>query len=508
MLKVAAVFSNDMVLQRDKNVSVWGESDCDKVSVSVNELGICVDAVCENGSWKATLPPMKAQNSVTVVVKAGNEQKTFTNVAVGEVWLCGGQSNMELEIRNAKDGKELLSSLTPDCNVRFYYTQKQGMICDEFYKIEENTCWQTASEENSQAWSAVGLHFGMMLAKELGVTVGLIGCNWGGTSASAWLDREAMLSDKDTAVYVTEYEEKIAGKTLEECIREYDEYCEYDRLWNEKSAKYYAEHENPSWDEVQEACGKNLWPGPMGPKNPFRPCGLYETMLMRVCPYTLRGFTYYQGESDDHRPDTYYKLLRMLITRWREEWGDDELSFLIVQLPMFKFEYDPDYKHWVKIREAQMRAFRTIKNTGIAVISDCGEFNNIHPVDKKPVGERLALQALYSTYGRSDVSAFGPLFKDVLYKENELELCFDNAENGLVVKGELTGFEIAGQDKVFCTAQAKVEGSRIILSCDKVTKPLYARYDCFNWCVPCIFGTNGIPLAPFRTSVNDGGLVL
>ncbi len=504
MLKVAAVFSSDMVLQRDKNVSIWGESDCKEVAVSVLELGITVKALCKDGKWLATLPPMKACDSVTVVVLAGDESKTFTNVAIGEVWLCGGQSNMELEVHSAKDGEELLSSLTPECNVRFYYTQKQGVIDENFYKVEENTCWYTASPQNSRAWSAVGLHFGLKLAKELGVTVGLIGCNWGGTSASAWLDKESLLSDKDTATYISDYEEKLKGKSLDELTREYNEYCEYDRLWNERSAKYYAEHPNASWDEVQEVCGKNLWPGPMCPQNPFRPCGLFDTMLMRVCPYTLRGFTYYQGESDDHKPQTYYKLLRMLITRWREQWCDDELSFLIVQLPMFRYENDPDYKHWVKIREAQMRAFKTIKNTGIAVISDCGELGNIHPTDKKPVGERLALQALYSTYGRSGVSAFGPMFKEAVCKGNEIELFFDNAEDGLVLKGEASGFEIAGKDKVFYEAEVRVTENRITLSCDSVSEPLYARYDCFNWCVPCVFGKNGIPLAPFRTSVHDG----
>ena len=127
--------------------------------------------------------------------------------------------------------------------------------------------------------------------------------------------------------------------------------------------------------------------------NPFRPTGLYDTMLMRVCPYTLRGFLYYQGESDDHKPDSYYELFTALIKLWRTNWGDDDLPFILTQLPMFRYAHDPDYKHWAKIRSAQMRAYRTVKNTGMAVILDCGELDNIHPTDKKPVGERLCLQA-------------------------------------------------------------------------------------------------------------------
>lgn len=504
MFKVAAVFSNNMVLQREKNVTVFGTTDesCD-ITVAIPELSVSVKGrVCENEKWQAVLPPMKARDNITVIVSCGKFKKTFENVAVGEVWLCGGQSNMELEVHSAKDGEELLKSLSPECGVRFYYTQKQGAIRDKFYEIEENTSWYEASPENSRAWSAVGLYFGMKLAKELGVTVGLIGCNWGGTSASAWMSRDALMEDRDTASYISEYEEKVGGKSYDECVKEYDEYEEYDRKWYLKSLEFYKEKPDATWDEVQEHCGKNLWPGPMGPTNPYRPCGLYETMLMRVCPYTLRGFTYYQGESDDHKPAIYHKMLTRLIALWRENWGDEELPFLIVQLPMFKYKNDPDYKHWVKIREAQMRVYKNIKNTGIAVISDCGEFDNIHPTDKKPVGDRLALSAMKSVYGM-DVKAYGPMYKSLEYKNGAIVLSFDNAEDGFDVRGEISAFEIAGEDKKFCDAKAEIAGDKIILSSGEVSEPLYARYDCFNWCVPCIYGKNGIPLAPFRTSRND-----
>lgn len=503
MFKVAAVFSSNMVLQREKNVSIFGTADNgEKITVSIPELSVSVKAVVNDGRWQAILPPMQAMDAITVKVSSENGEKIFENVAVGEVWLCGGQSNMELEVHSAKDGEELLKSLTPECGVRFYYTQKQGVINDNFYKVEENTCWYEASPENSRAWSAVGLHFAMKLAKELGVTIGLIGCNWGGTSASAWMNEETLLEDKDTATYISDYKEKLGDKTEEQLTKEYEEYLEYDKQWFEKSQAYYKEHPNASWDEVQEACGKNMWPGPMCSQNPFRPCGLFETMLMRVCPYTLRGFTYYQGESDDHKPTIYHKMLTKLISLWREKWGDDELAFLIVQLPMFKYANDPDYKHWVKVREAQMRVFKTVKNTGIAVISDCGEFDNIHPTDKKPVGLRLALQALKLCYGK-DVDAFGPMYASHIYKDGGIELCFDYAKDGFDVKGELCGFEIAGEDKQFTAADAKICGDRIFISSDKVKEPLYARYDCFNWCDVSVYGKNGIPLAPFRTSRND-----
>jgi sialate O-acetylesterase len=226
-------------------------------------------------------------------------------------------------------------------------------------------------------------------------------------------------------------------------------------------------------------------------------------MLMRVCPYTLKGFLYYQGESDDHKPNSYYRLFTNLIGLWREKWGDDELPFIMVQLPMFKYANDPDYKHWCLIREAQMRAYNTVKNTGIAVISDCGEFDNIHPVDKVPVGERLCLQAEKLAYGM-DVDADGPIFKSYIYRDGGMELIFDHAENGFEVKGKAVGtFEIAGEDKLFYRAEAQLDGNRIFIKSDKVSVPKYARFDWFNWTDVVLYGKNGIPAAPFRTHRDD-----
>ncbi len=503
MLKCAAVFSNDMVLQRGKNISIWGTcGENDVVKVSIPERCVSVKAENSGGKWRAVLPPQEACENCTVKVENGSETKTFYNVAIGEVWICGGQSNMELEIQNAKGGKDLLKELTPSCRVRFYYTQKKPMLCEEFYRDEENTCWQTASEQTSQAWSAVGLYFGLKLAKELGVTVGLIGCNWGGTSASAWMSREALAEDKDTALYLEDYDKAVEGKTLEQCIKEYDEYSEYDAKWYRDYSKLLEEEPNIGWDEAQERIGKNLFPGPMGPKNPYRPCGLYETMLMRICPYTIKGFTYYQGESDDHRPDTYYKLFSRLIRQWREDWQDDTLPFLMVQLPMFKYKHDPDYKHWAKIREAQYRVFQTVKNTGIAVILDKGELDNIHPTDKKPVGERLCLQAEKLVYGM-EADAFGPMYRTLIYKDGGVELLFDHAEKGFDIRGEICGFEIAGADKKFYEAKAQVQGSSIFVSSEEVSEPKFVRYNYINYGSVSVFGKNGIPLAPFRTSLQD-----
>lgn len=500
MLKAAQIFSNDMVLQRRKNISVFGTGE-DGRTVTVTLNGVSASAVVKDGKWQTELSPMEAGGEYEMVITDGTDTITFYHVMIGEVWFCGGQSNMEFEIQNAKDGKELLSTLGANCPVRFYYTPKVGTE-EDAEKQGANTRWNTASPENSKYWSAVGLHFALKLSKELGVTVGLIGCNWGGSSASNWVDRETLENDKTISSYIEEYDEKTKGKTYEQMVEEYHQYEKENAEWNEKYSKLCAEKPGTSWEQAAEVLGPNTWPGPVGAINPFRPTNMFHNMVMRVCPYTIQGFLYYQGESDDHKPDSYYRLFTSLISLWREKWGDDELPFILVQLPAFKYAKDPDYRHWSKIRSAQMKAYRTVKNTGIAVITDCGEFDNIHPLDKKPVGERLCLQAEKLVYGM-DVKAFGPMFRSYIIKDGGIEVSLDYAENGLTPKGEAKQcFEIAGADGEFTEAEYKIDendSSKIFVYSDKVNEPKYVRYNWFNYMESFLVNETGIPLAPFST---------
>lgn len=499
--KVAAVFSDRMVLQRGKNINVFGYG-ADSAEVVVDLMGDTAKACVKDGKWLAVLPPREAAVGLTMTVKCGSEEKKFSEIAIGEVWLAGGQSNMERELKDCLGGLDVLKN-DKDTNVRFYYTQKNCYMDEKFYADEENTAWNYFDENTSRCWSAVGYFFARDLAKRLGVVVGVIGCNWGGTSASAWMSKEALERDIDLKTYLDEYEEATKGKTEEQMIKEYHEYEAYSAEWEKKSAVFYSEHPDGDWDECQAVCGKNLYPGPQGPLNPFHATALYPSMVQRVAPYTIKGVIWYQGESDDHKPRMYYKLFRGLIDLWRKDWGDDELPFLFVQLPMHRYKADPDWKHWCLIREAQMKAYKTIKNTGIAIITECGEFNEIHPKNKLPVGERLALQAMYLVYGDKSIKAFAPMYKGLLYKGNEIELSFNHAEDGFDVKGTLSGFEIAGDDKQFVVADAVINGDKITVSAKEVAQPKYVRYLWTNYGEVTIFGKNGIPLAPFRTSEND-----
>ena len=501
MLKLAPLFSHHAVLQRNKQIAVFGS--CDNTSVTVTLGDHTVTADVKDGKFLLFLPPMCAGGPYVMTVTDGSDRIELTDIMIGEVWLCGGQSNMELELHSAKDGEEILKTLTPDLPVRFYYTPKQKMVDENLLAAEANCGWNTASPDGSRAWSAVGFHFATIMSEKLGVTIGLLGCNWGGTSATAWMSRERIENIRELSPYIENYDNAMQGKTLEEHIKEYDEYIEYSEEWNRKYSEFLKENPQGSWAEALEYCGENKFPGPMGPKNEYRPGGLYETMLQRVCPYTLAGVLYYQGESDDHQPHLYYRLLREMIFQWRTDWKDDTLPFLLVQLPMFKYKHDPDYKHWCKIREAQHRVADSLKNTELAVILDCGKFDNIHPTDKFPVGDRLARLAL-KRYGLCDSkTADAPMYDYHIISGDTITITLKNAEDGLCADGAPLGFELAGADKQYHPAAADLSGNTILLRSDAVSAPMYARYAWTNYMEVNVFGKNGLPLAPFRTSRED-----
>lgn len=502
MLRAAAVFSDHMVLQRNKKICVFGQGVTGrKISVTLGEDTAM--ARCRDGRWMAYLPELEAGEGLGMEISDGEENIRFTDIAVGEVWLAGGQSNMELELKDAEGGKEILQN-GDFPQVRFYYTPKQAYMGEDFEEAERNSRWERFGEQDASKWSAVGFYFAAELARRLQVTVGVIGCNWGGTSASCWMSRDAIVAQEATRSYVEEYESSdLIRKPETEQIREYREYQAYQEAWDKKAASIYEREPMTAFDKVQELIGPCRYPGPMNCANFTRPSGLYEAMLKRVTPYTLRGFIYYQGESDDHRPQDYYALFTGLIRQWRQDWGDDGLPFLMVQLPMHRYQHDPDTKNWCVIRESQMRAFRMLRNTGIAVAIDCGQFHEIHPKNKKPVGERLALQALSGVYHLlSEEETFGPVYRDFRYRDNGMELTFDYARDGFVCHGEkISGFELAGADGVFLEARAAFEGSRIFLYSEEVTEPVMARYLWTNYGEVTVFGVNGLPMAPFRTHI-------
>lgn len=505
MLKLANIFSDHMVLQRNKSVSVWG--DCSEKEVVIAICEKKVTAIVQDGMFEAKIPPMQAGGPYTMTVTDGKDTIAYQDVMIGEVWFAGGQSNMELELQNSFEPSAELEKIHNEA-VRYYYVPKEPWVNEAYLEKEKETAWECPSKETSGRWSAVAYYYAKEISRKLGVTVGIIGCNWGGTSASCWQSREALLAQEATRSYVDEYDEIIENQNFEEYVKEREEYIVYQTAFEEKVSHYYETNENPTWDEAIRLFGENKYPGPMGPYSEFRPAGLYETMVKRVIPYTLAGFIYYQGEEDDHKPETYFELLCSLVNQWRTDWMDESLPFFLVQLPVFQNMGEPDYKNWPLIREAQMRLFQTHKNTGIAVILENGEYGNIHPTKKEVVGKRLALQALYEVYGLcGKEEAFGPIFKSAYTDGKEMVIEFSNCPDGFVCKNDVTGFEVAGSDREYKTASFEIRGNQIVVQSEEVDSPKYARYCWTNYQEIGLFGKNGIPVAPFRTSRQDGSSV-
>ncbi len=531
---VAAIFSNHCVLQRNKNISIFGTSDSNQIiSVelfnSKNELLTSNQSRAYNNRWTVQLLPQTAQKNCTLKVKCNNEEITFNDVAIGEVWIAGGQSNMEFELQNCTEGPDELK-IQNNPNIRFYYTNKIAWKDEAFYQAEKNTSWQTWDSEWKKAWSAVGYFFGKKLADELDVTVGIIGCNWGGTSASAWMNKESLEKDDELRTYLLEQEEATKGKTIQEQCDEYDKYVVENDEWQKKCNELYATVPGIEWEEIQKRIGPCAWPGPKSCKNPYRPTGLYECMLQRIMPYTNKGVIWYQGESDDHKPQMYQKLFSKMIQLWREDWNDADMPFIFVQLPEHRYKQDKDFKHWCFIREAQLKTSQNVKNAFMTCALDLGQYNDIHPKAKKQLGERMALSALGNVYKiLSAKEVTGPVFKDAISQDGKLILTFSNAEDGFQVKSDdeelnyykemeknqnnsvpedFTGFEVAGIDGIYYPATFAFSGTDgkqniITLFSKKVPEPVFGRYAWYNYGPVTIFGKNGIPLSPFRTSPKD-----
>lgn len=508
--KVAAIFSDNMVLQRNKPIAVFGEGQngkCVKAKLHYMEAEMekCSEAQTSvsDGRWILYLPEMKENTNCILTVTDGEITKKFRNIAIGEVWFCGGQSNMEFELQNITGGKEYLKSDTP--NVRFYNVQRKAYIDEAFLESEASTSWDEFDSEKAKTWSAVGYLFGKRLSEKLGVTVGLVGCNWGGTSASAWMSKETLASDEHSATYLEDYDKAVEGKEETALIEEYKTYLEFEVEWNKKCDALYAAEPNIAWDEVQKRIGICKWPGPMCQIHPFRPSGLYETMVKRVIPYSIKGWIYYQGESDDHKPHYYYKMMELLIKQWRADWNDEEMPFLFVQLPGHQYKQDPDFKNWCIIRQAQARIAENVKHTGMAVLIDAGEYDNIHPVDKVPVGERLYRQAMYQVYGGiAEEEAQSPMFKDCQIDGERVIVSFKYVAQGLQTLGErqdIIGFEVAGADMEYKPAKAYIEGNQVVVCCEEIKEPVAVRYLWTNYPKDGVnlFNKYGLPVAPFRS---------
>ncbi|MFZ4547141.1 MAG: sialate O-acetylesterase [Bacteroidales bacterium] len=479
-LKLAELFNEGAVLQRNAEVSVWGTATSfGKVLVSIQGKS-AENQADKNGNWSVSLPVLKAGGPYRMTVVSASETIQLNEIYVGEVWIAGGQSNMAFMLENSDNGKDEISKASNN-NIRFVMVPYKAFEGD---KNRGDMNWRTATTENIPKISAVAYYFAKDLQAKLNVPVGIICCYKGGSGAQSWTSRESILSKPELAPYVENYEKYISKLGKAEYLAMIDKY--------EVDLKRY----NDSTKVVRPGSKKPS--EPMGERNYNRPAGLYENMLKRIIPYTVQGTIWYQGEHNANRAKLYQSLFPVMIEQWREDFNNPAMPFLFVQLPSYEKADTGNRPIWPELREAQLMTWQKVENTGMAVTIDLGEKDNIHPTNKEPVGNRLSAIAFNKVYG-IDVPYSGPLYKNVEFKTNKAILSFDFIYDGLKSDGDLKGFAICGADKIFVPAKAEIQGNQIIVWSESISSPVAVRYGWENWTEANLKNKAGFMASPFRT---------
>ncbi len=473
-----SVFGDHMVMQRNAKVPVWGWADPgEKITVTLGRQSVSGRAGSD-GRWQAKLKPMRAGGPFELVVQGDDTAVHIKDLLIGEVWNCSGQSNMAWSVGISNNAKaEIAAAKYPD--VRFINVKQT--VAD----MPQTDCeaeWEVCSSKTVGGFSAVAYYFGRELHRELGVPIGLIESDWGGTPAESWASAEALEEIEICAPLLERWDGIVANHP------------------SEQYKKY--ETDLAAWEALDAEGRKNTHaPGPPShPGHPHRPSTLYNAMISPLIPYAMKGAIWYQGESNAQRAYQYRDLFPGMIQDWRQQWGGRKFPFLFVQLANFKArtEQPQEQSAWAELREAQLMTL-SLKNTGMAVAIDIGDAKDIHPRNKQDVGKRLALNALANTY-RMKVAYSGPVFDSMKIKGDAIRLSFDHTNDGLVAKGDsLKGFSIAGADQKFVWADARIEGSKVFVRAAGVPNPVAVRYAWADNPACNLYNGAGLPATPFRT---------
>ncbi len=613
-IRLPRIISDGMVLQRNTNVKVWGWASPGD-AVIVRFMSKVYHAYTnESGEWFVKLEPAEAGGPYDMVIESEEsiEKITIKNILLGDVWLCSGQSNMEMKMDSLKDT----------------YTEEIARCCNDYirhfcipvkYDFEKPLndmdagSWEAANPEKVLDFTATGYFFALKLFEKYRIPIGLINASLGGSPAEAWLSENALkefpkhyesakqLSNRDyldkvlredqvsTEAWYTELNKndkgienniiswqnikvpsywedeglgnfngvvwfrkeinipstlanKPARLVLGNIVDEDTAYIngvEVGTTPNQYIPRKYGIHEsllkegeNTILLRVVNTSGKGgfykekpyqleigdnfidlsgEWQYVIGAKsNPmpepafiqWRPLGLYNGMIAPVTNYAVKGFVWYQGESNTKNPGEYENLLKALISDWRQKWNMGNLPFLYVQLPNFmEASQIPMESNWAELREAQRRTL-SVPGTAMAVAIDLGEWNDIHPVNKKDVGTRLALAAIKTVYGDKTIVAYGPMYKSYKIEGNKIIISFTDTGSGLTVKnGERPGaFAIAGADRIFVHADAELTGNDVAVWSEKIIHPAYVRYAWADNPVDAnLYNREGLPASPFTT---------
>jgi sialate O-acetylesterase len=494
-VKLHGLFSDNMVLQRDAAVPVWGWADEDEeITIAFRDQTVSTKA--KDGKWRVRLKKLKAGGPEELKV-SGKNTIALQNVFVGEVWVASGQSNMEWPMRASYESeKEILAAIHP--LLRLYTVPK--LKADE-PKDNVNASWQECHPETASNFSAVAYYFGRDLQKALKVPVGIIHTSWGGSPAEVWMSEQVLSANP-------EYKRDIL-----------DAYPAAEQRYKEALAQFEKEQAEAKRE------GKSFTK--RRPGSGWKPAELYNGMIAPLIPFAIKGALWYQGESNAGRAHQYRTLFPDMIKNWRSDWGQGEFPFLLVQLaPFMAIQDQPAESAWAELREAQGLAAKVLPKVGMAVITDVGDERDIHPKKKEPVGARLALAARAIAYGE-DITYSGPAFKSVKIKGDKAILSFNHVGSGLVarpleqkpasgkktterspliydadtggLRTALVGFAIAGDDRKFVWADAEIQNDKVVVTSPRVKKPVAVRYGWADCPVVNLWNKEGLPASPFRT---------
>lgn len=497
-IRLPALFSDGLVFQQRKPLSVWGWAAPDE-DVSVQFAGQTRAARADlDGKWRVILDPMPANATPQEMKVTGKNSLTLKNLLIGEVWICSGQSNMQWTVSQAANPQQEIEAANFP-QIRMFNVERATAMSPA---DDVKGSWKEANPGNVGQFSAVGYFFGRHLHQVLKVPVGLINTSWGGTRVEAWTSRESLEERPCAAQMLSDWD---GIRQSWDAAAENSKYEVAKAEWQAQVQKIKKDNASlPADKQVQQP------PAPRPPddpsKTPHHPAVLFNAMVAPLIPYSIQGAVWYQGESNQKRAFQYQELLPNMINDWRTRWNS-EFSFYIVQLaafgnnlPVTKLPGLPDT--WAELQEAQYLTSITLPRCGLVVTNDIGEEKDIHPKNKQEVGRRLALWALAHDYGRTNTVFSGPMLGNAVVEGGRVRIQFDHVGGGLKTRdgGELKHFQIAGQDQKWAWAEAKIEGSEIVVSSSAVPSPVGVRYAWAAWPEGAnLINAEGLPASCFRT---------
>jgi len=508
-----------MVLQQDIKIPIWGWADAgEAVTITLGDKTAKTTADA-NGKWRVDLDPVTTAATPLTLTVAGKNSLKFDDVLVGDVWVCSGQSNMQLPLKVVHNAATEIPKAN-DSQLRLFSVGGKLAIDPE---TDVKGQWVVCSPASASSFSAVGYFFGRELRRALNRPIGLIGTYWGGTPAHAWTSLSGLQKDPPFSHAIDVYRQIAANypKAKEEYPAVLAAYQDQFKKWKEANDAVVKQWQ----DAVNQAKASGQPAPPQPPPNPpmargpnlpegpaETPTVLYNGMIAPLMPYAIKGVIWYQGEANTGNGLEYRTLFPRMISDWREKWHQGDFPFLYVQLPNYRPpQNQPSEGGWAYLREAQLMTL-ALPNTGMAITIDVGDANDLHPKDKLDVGLRLAQDAKHVAYGQ-DVVYSGPLYDSMKIEGNKIRVAFKDTGSGLQMSTqpwtppgapvpaptELTGFAIAGADKNWVWAQAKIDGNTVLISSDQVASPVAVRY---GWASdpPCnLYNKEGLPASPFRT---------